>query len=214
MSIVLRATDKNLATSGVAFNFDDMAAQAKQYLDKVRVEAAKIVVQAQHEAAAVRQRAEQDGRQAALASVEQVVERKLGTVLPALRQAIQDIHQAKQTWLTAWECSAIHVAAAMAKRVVRRELTAQPDIPLALVRESLELAAGNPQLRLHLNPADYQAIGGQVELLVREMAGLGETQLISDPSITPGGCRVETRFGTIDQQFEAQLARLEEELRP
>jgi flagellar assembly protein FliH len=214
MPTIIRATDKNLATSSVAFNFDDMAVQAKQYLDKIRVEAVKIVAQAQQEAAAVRQKAEQEGRQAAMAAVEQMVERKLGTVLPALRQAIQDIHQAKQSWLAAWETSAIHVAAAMAKRAIRRELTAQPDIPLTLVRESLELAAGSPQLRLHLNPVDYQAIGSQVELIVREMAGLGETQLISDPSITPGGCRVETRFGTIDQQFEAQLARIEEELRP
>jgi flagellar biosynthesis/type III secretory pathway protein FliH len=36
--------------------------------------------------------------------------------------------------------------------------------------------------------------------------------LVSDATVTAGGCRVETRFGTIDQQFEAQLARVEEEL--
>ena len=35
---------------------------------------------------------------------------------------------------------------------------------------------------------------------------------MADPEIARGGCRVETRFGTIDQQFEAQLARIEEEL--
>ena len=28
----------------------------------------------------------------------------------------------------------------------------------------------------------------------------------------PGGCRIETLHGSIDQQFEAQLARIEEEL--
>ena len=44
------------------------------------------------------------------------------------------------------------------------------------------------------------------------MAGLGETQIVADAAISPGGCRVETRFGAIDQTFEAQLARVEEEL--
>jgi len=45
------------------------------------------------------------------------------------------------------------------------------------------------------------------------MSGLGDTQIIPDAAISRGGCRVETRFGAIDQTFEAQLARIEEELR-
>jgi flagellar biosynthesis/type III secretory pathway protein FliH len=51
-----------------------------------------------------------------------------------------------------------------------------------------------------------------VEAIARELAPLAETELIADPQITAGGCRVETRFGVIDQQFESQLARIEEEL--
>ena len=46
------------------------------------------------------------------------------------------------------------------------------------------------------------------------MSGLGEPQIVADATVSPGGCRVETRFGSIDQTFEAQLARVEEELRP
>ena len=69
-------------------------------------------------------------------------------------------------------------------------------------------------MRLLLNPDDHQALGNQVQLLVREMSGLGQPQIVADASVSPGGCRVETRFGSIDQTFEAQLARVEEELRP
>ena len=36
--------------------------------------------------------------------------------------------------------------------------------------------------------------------------------IVADPEITTGGCRVETQFGMIDQQFEAKLERIEEEL--
>ena len=56
MSTIIRATDQNMATASVAFNFDDMAGQAKKYLDQVRLDAAKIVVQAKQEAATVRAR--------------------------------------------------------------------------------------------------------------------------------------------------------------
>jgi len=214
MPTIIRATDQNMATASVAFNFDDMAGQAKKYLDQIRLDAAKIVVQAQQESAAIRARAQAEGRQAALKEVDQMIQRQLSTVIPALRQAILDIHQAKQAWLAQWETVGIHLAAEIAKRLIRSELTRKPEIPLTLIREALQLAAGCGQVRLLLNPDDHRALGNQVPLLVQEMSGLGETQIIADASVTPGGCRVETRFGSIDQTFEAQLARVEEELRP
>jgi flagellar biosynthesis/type III secretory pathway protein FliH len=44
------------------------------------------------------------------------------------------------------------------------------------------------------------------------LAGLGTCELAADPAITPGGCRVETAFGEIDQRIETQIRRIEEEL--
>ena len=49
-------------------------------------------------------------------------------------------------------------------------------------------------------------------MLTSEMSSLGEAELIASPNVSRGGCYVETRFGTIDQQFESQLKRIEEEL--
>ncbi len=209
MPTIIKATDHNTAIHAAAFNFDDMAVRARQYLDQVRAEAATIISKAQDEAGAVRARAEAEGRQAGVEVVEQMVGKQ---VLPALRKVTQDIQHAKQAWLTQWEKSAVHVAAAIAGRVIRRELPNMPDVPLTLIREALELAAGSPQLKIHLNAEDHAKLGKEVEAIVKELAGLASTELIADPDISPGGCRIDTRFGVIDQQFESQLARIEEEL--
>ena len=83
---------------------------------------------------------------------------------------------------------------------------------MVLVREALELAAGSSHVRLHLSPADCDALQPRLDALLQELAGLGRPEVVADPQIEPGGCRVETRFGTIDQQLETQLARIEEEL--
>ena len=56
MPTIIRASDQNTTTTEVAFNFEDMAGQAKKYLDQVRLDAAQIVVKAQQDAAAVRAR--------------------------------------------------------------------------------------------------------------------------------------------------------------
>jgi flagellar assembly protein FliH len=65
---------------------------------------------------------------------------------------------------------------------------------------------------LHLHPDDHQSLGGQVRAIIGAISGMGKAEIIPDPAIHRGGCRVETRFGTIDQQIESQLKRIEEEL--
>ena len=216
MSTIIKATELGPDVQGVAFNFDDMTLKAQQYLDGVRAEGARVVDQARQEAEQVRQEAQREGRQAGQAEVERIVEKQLGeqlaTLLPALGQVIEEIRDAKQAWLAHWEKSGVQVAAAIAERLIRRELAEKPEITLTLVREALELAAGSSELRIQMNPGDHQALRPQVEALIAELSPLGTAELTADPRIGAGGCRVETRFGVIDQQFEAQLARIEEEL--
>jgi flagellar assembly protein FliH len=174
------------------------------------------VAEARQEAARLKQQAEAEGRREGMAAVERTVAEQLGrqlaTLRPALEQVVQEIRHAKQAWLRQWEKGAVHLAAAMAARVVRRELSRTPEVPVALVREALELAAGNAELKIRLNPADHASLASQIQLVVRELAPLANTELVADPQISGGGCRVDTRFGVIDQQFESQLARIEEEL--
>lgn len=212
MPTVIRATDRNAGIHPVAFNFSDIADEANRRLDTFRAEAEAILDAARREAEGIRKQAEIDGRRAAEETILRELSGRLDTLLPALRRAIEDIHDAKQAWLSHWEKSAVRVAAAIAERLIRRELPGSPEITLTLAREALELAAGEDRLRLHLNPADHETLGPRVEALIEELSGLGATEVVADPTVTPGGCRVETRFGVIDQQFETQLARIEEEL--
>ncbi len=205
MPTVIRATDSNRGVPSVLFNFEDITDQAQSYLDNVRVKAGEIVTKAQADATAVRQAAVEEGQRAGYEQVEEIVRRELSGV-------IEEIRQAKQAWLSQWEAGAVHVAAAIAQRLIRRELSQDPEITLTLVREALELAAGSAHLRIHLNPVDVEKIGQRVEVLTRELSSLATAEIVADTEITSGGCRVETQFGIIDQQFEAQLERIEEEL--
>ncbi len=200
----------------VAFNFDDLASQADRYLGEMRQQAAAILAEAKRQAETIRVQAEQQGRQAAIDAAEKVLDEKVGkqmaTLLPALRKAVENVEVAKAAHLTHWEKNVVHLAARIAARVIRRELTTTPEIPLTLLREALELALGSAKLTIRLNPADHATLGGQAAALAQQFARLGPVQLLADVELSPGGCRVETEFGLIDQTIEAQLARIEEEL--
>jgi flagellar assembly protein FliH len=216
MSTVIKAGTARHGSQATAFNFDDLSQQAQAYLDQVRVEAQKIVHEAQQQAKVIRQQAEIEGRADGQQAVEQLtaahVAKQMETVLPALRQAISGLEQARQEWLATWEKQAVHVAAAMAACVIRREVSRQPEITLTLVREALQLAAGNPHVELHVHPADHEVLAGGLERLTQEFSRLSQVTLVADATLTRGGCRLQTRHGVIDQQIEAQLARIEAEI--
>ena len=217
MSSIIKSDQPTRIARGVAFNLDDIARQADQALQEVRGEAAQLLAKANGEAEAVRQQAQEDGRGAALRAAEKILEvkvsRQLETLLPALREAVEEVHHCKGQWLSHCEKSTVHLAAAIAARVIRRELSQTPkEIPLTLIREALELAVGSPSITMRLNPDDHAALGGQVARLADSMSGLAPAQVVADAEISAGGCRVDTNFGVIDQQFEAQLERIEQDL--
>jgi flagellar assembly protein FliH len=216
MASVIKASGAARSTEAGAFNFEDLGAKGQSYLAQMRGQAGQMLAQAQRDAAGIRERAQQEGKQAALKAAEALVDEKVGkhivTLLPALKQAVEGIAQARQVWLAHSEKATVQVAAAIAARVIRRELSRAPEITLDLVREALEMAAGSTEIQIRLHPDDAAALAGQVRTLVAAMTRVGTAQVVADPAISRGGCRIDTRFGSIDQQFEAQLARIEQEL--
>ena len=199
-----------------AFNFEDMSHRADDYLATVRRQAAQIIAQAKQQAAQIGQAAMEQGQLAATAQAEEVLQvqldQKLASLLPALHQAIESIRHSKQAWLKQWEQKTVQLAAAIARRVIRRELSESPEITLDLVREALQLALGSGQIRLHLHPKDYESLGQGIEQITASIGNLAPADIVPDPGISLGTCRVVTEFGVVDQTIDAQLERIEEEL--
>jgi flagellar assembly protein FliH len=212
MATILQASEPHSRPRVASFNLDDLAAEAAERTARAQAEAAEIVAKAKSEAEDIRRQAAEEGCKAAMQEFGKMVGEHVAPAIAAIEQTNAEFHQAKRTWIAHWETAVVRLAAAIAARVIRRELRRQPDITISLVREALDLAAGSPNVRLHLNPEDYQALGVQVRGLIDAMSSLGDAEVVPDATVTRGGCRVETRFGTIDQQIESQLQRIEEEL--
>lgn len=93
----------------------------------------------------------------------------------------------------------------MVRQLVRREIKSDPGHIIGVVREALlvlPVAARN--IRLLLHPEDAS--------LVREIYALGEAeltwQIVEDPVIQRGGCKVLTDTSQIDATLESRLSAL------
>ncbi|NOY42869.1 MAG: hypothetical protein GXP26_13675 [Planctomycetes bacterium] len=200
----------------VSFDLSDMTNQADVYLDQVRAEAVRIVQEAEKKSAIIRQNAEQAGRKAAEEAIERILDEKVAkqmqTLTPALAAAVEQIEDSRQDWLRHWESSVVNLAGSIATRIIRREITQHPEISIEWIEESLRLVAGSGEITVRLNPADEQTLGNQVSQLTKSFNVAAPTTIVGDESISVGGCRIETEFGSIDQQIETQVARIAEEL--
>ncbi len=211
-----RVIPSGTAVQHTEFNLEDISQNATKYLDTVKQKAARIIKQAEEQSQLLLVQAAQKGIRAAEDAAKQAalvdMEERWRTLAPALQQAIDSTVQLRASWIRQWEDNVIRLVVAVSQRVIRRELAQQPEISKQWIRESLELASGSASITLHLNPNDYEALETQRERLEHEFSQLATANIVADPDITPGGCRVATEYGLIDQQVEAQLARIEQEL--
>lgn len=216
MANVIKAHGSEGSLEGLNYNFDDFAVRADDFVQKVRAQAAQLLTDANKEAAQIRQRAQQEGRAEGMREVDRLAEKKVGervqTLMPALETVLRKLDDARHEWLSHWERTAVHLASGIASRVIRREIKADPQIEVQWIREALELAAGTAELRIVMHPQDYETLKPHVETVIGQLARSAHAEVVPDASISIGGCRLETRFGTIDQTIEAQLGRIEEEL--
>jgi flagellar biosynthesis/type III secretory pathway protein FliH len=143
---------------------------------------------------------------------DQITKEAFQTLMPALETVVDKLVTAENLFVSLWEEEALHVAAAIARQAVNRELPNMVDVPLRLLREALELAVGSVQLKIRMNPQDVESLRQEIDTLVSKITPAAETEIVADVRISPGGCYLETTLGIIDQRIESRLERIASDL--
>lgn len=225
---VLKANAVRELGGRVAFNFEDLRQKGEEYLAQARAEAEALVSAARQEAAALRDQARREGRetgraeglQAAQVTIEQQVaqraeqlsSQRLRTALPALELAARGLRAQRDDWLVRWETTAIELAVAIAGKVVRGVIQAEPERVRSMLRDVLQLAAGQSQVAISLSPQDVEQLGADAAEVVRSTSGCADARLVADPHLGPGDCRIVTQHGEIDARIDTMLDRMTAEL--
>lgn len=124
--------------------------------------------------------------------------KQLDVLLAELARPLEAVAETLESELAA-------LVTTLVRQLVRRELRTDPSAIVAVVREAVALLPVSQQRpRIHLHPDDAA--------LVRELLHLeGEERawnLVEDPAVTRGGCRVHTEDCKVDATLETRLARL------
>jgi len=97
----------------------------------------------------------------------------------------------------------VALAVAIARQVIRREIKADPGQVVAVVREAItSLPVASRNVRVFLNPDDAAVVREALSLTEGERAW----QILEEPTMTRGGCRVVTDTSQVDANLESRLA--------
>ena len=116
---------------------------------------------------------------------------------------------ARNRYLATNETVVVQLAMAVARKIVGETANIDPTTVLQSAREAIRSARCEQKLRVRVRPEDESIMLQQMIELKRSNSEIGEIQVVSDESITLGGCIVESPLGTIDAQFNTQLQSLE-----
>lgn len=102
------------------------------------------------------------------------------------------------------------LALTVARQVIRRELRTDPGQVIAVVqRAAAILPVASRNIRLFVNPADAATLREGLSELQGEQSAW---QILEDPGLARGGCRIETENSRIDASIERQFAAIAVEL--
>ena len=136
-------------------------------------------------------------------------EKMVEAVLKQYTQTLEELKGLRRNLLSGSEREVVRLSLEVAKKVVKREVSVDEELILALVKVALNRLADQSVMTVRVNPKDGQSI-----LHFRESPGHRDSwhdgiKLVEDPLITRGGCLIETDSGVIDARVEEQFREIE-----
>jgi flagellar assembly protein FliH len=124
-------------------------------------------------------------------------------MLRRVAQTLEELAGLRRTLIQETERQMVQLALTLARRVVQREVTLDPELAAALAHVALEKLGTTTPATIRLNPEDYTVVAQD-----GERWGTATVTVVPDPGIARGGCLVESDFGCIDATIERQFDEL------
>ncbi len=171
-----------------------------------RIDDRNLVSRAQEEAVSIKQSAYQEGFNAGLQQAQADLENfrnTLGAFIGAEDRVFNEIAP-----------NIMSIAIDIAQKIIKTEVKLDPQIVLDTVIDVLKtLPKNEPKIILRINPVQVQYIKDTLPEQVRLLGMETKLSILSDESITEGGCIVQTNNGLVDASIEAQLDIVQNALR-
>ncbi|OGK05595.1 MAG: hypothetical protein A2W80_17860 [Candidatus Riflebacteria bacterium GWC2_50_8] len=125
---------------------------------------------------------------------------------------INELQTSRMGILKASEEEMLKLVIAFARTVIKVEPIAQPEIVLKNIDQALNRVSEVDKVVLRINIRDKAMCQAHKDQFMARLGSISELRIIEDPTLSPGGIKIETGVGTIDATIESQARELERAL--
>lgn len=168
--------------------------EAQDFVALAQQKAKQIIDDAERGREAIFEQARQEGYAKGLSEWNEVL-------LRAKRRA-EEMAKAQQE-------TVLRLSVRIAEKIIGQELKQHTETIVEIVREALKDSRPGRHLTIQVNEAEAETVRGRISRL-KQMVPAAEIEIVGSPSISPGGCSIESELGIIDARLETQLKCLED----
>lgn len=133
-------------------------------------------------------------------------EREILAARDSLARALKQFAAEREDYYHSVEAHIVNLALAIARKILHREAQIDPLLLAGVVRVALEKISSATLIRLYVHP-------GQVQTWKSFLDGQSDfghkPEILGDPAIVQGQCRVESSIGTAHLSLEDQITEIE-----
>ncbi len=195
----------------------------KELLGTARQEAEKIISNANEKAdmtvkegklrlKQIEDEAFQKGLQEGFTKGSEEAQKSHSDLLAEADQTLVEARQEREKIIRQAEDEIAQLAVAVARKIIFREMFADPSIVGDIVQEAIRKVTDREEITVKVHSADLDFVLSRQEDLTKTIKGIRKLKILADNSISPGGCVIETPNGTVDARIESQLAEIEQSI--
>lgn len=133
---------------------------------------------------------------------------RLDAAADALGQTLEELNQLRSRLLQGSRSDMLRLVLAIARQVIGVEVSVNREVILSTIDRALQAAVRSDAYQIRVHPDDLLAASERKPLFLASINTLKNITFEADPSITRGGCLVESELGEVDATVEHQLAEL------
>lgn len=212
----------NLATECAATLAADLETEqhlgeARKLCEDARLEAEKYLADAADQAEQIKQRAyeigyqegfsagKQEGLDAGRNEAEEAAHQLLNEAATKASNIVACAENDYQETILSAERKIVELALAIASKVLARELEENPMVILPIVKSALAKVCDQEQIVIRICPDDFELVI-QAKRDLQIMVGRENAlSIISDHTVSCGGCLIDTPYGTVDARLDTQM---------
>ena len=149
--------------------------------------------------------AREAGRTEGAAQARERAQEEVRATIERLANVIAEIEQYRGQLLRQTESDAVRLSIAIARRVLRRELTVDPSAIEGLVRAALERLQSQESCKIRMHPDFVPSLRESVERMGME----NRVEIIADAAQEPGAAVYEMSRGSLNASIDSQLKEIE-----